>query len=247
MQLIGAVIVLLWFLLFAFHTELVYTLFRFAVVALILACLLYLPYARGMNIAANLQRQLRVATPALAVLVLALALLAIRPDRTGAPVSADVSNLVLAAEDVSPDYTRNWSKSGGMWFPCVVNDLSSDGEIAGYEATLNPSAHTGYVRSAAYKYVDERHAQEAYEKLITTIRSGIDPIVCTSGNRLDSAVTVSEARTGYPVGTWLFSTSTLQGAFWRHANVIEKLEMVPADAASLSQLVLRQDAKATRR
>ena len=237
----------LWLLLFTIRTELIYTLFRFAVVALILACLLYLPYTRGIAIAANLRRQLRVATPALAVLVVALSLLAVRPDRAGAPISADVSNLVLAADDVSPDYIRNWSKSGGMWMPCVLNDLSSDGEIAGYEATLNPSAHTGYVRSAAYKYVDERHAQAAYEKLITTIRSGIDPIVCVSGNRLDSAVTVSQASAGYPAGTWLFSTSTLRGAFWRHANLVEKLEMMPTDAANLSQLVLRQDAKATPR
>ena len=81
--------------------------------------------------------------------------------------------------------------------------------------------------------------------------------MCALNSRLNTSVTVVEAGAAYPTGTWLFSTtgaspdsrsqfpSDLQGAIWRHRNIVEKVEMMPGSLADLAVLVGRQDGKVT--
>jgi hypothetical protein len=162
----------------------------------------------------------------------------------GMPIAADPKSLVLAASDVGTGFQSNSSKSGYDHPPCDIDDVSGDGRISAYEATINPPAHDGWVQSIVYKYTTEAKAEASFQRLLVATASGLDAGICQSGLRYPSTLAEMPTPGDLPAGIHSFQAGGSSAFVWRNRNVIEKLNVALPEHVDALHLVRRQNSLA---
>jgi hypothetical protein len=242
-KLAAVAVVVLWLLLFAKGAEIVYILFVLVAAFALADGLMLWSILPAASVPAVIRFKSRKWAPILAALTLVAGVWYANPwpcDR-GQPIAADVSQLVLRASDLGPGYHDNWSKSGGTWVPCVVDEMTMAGRIAGYQSTVNTVSHDGYLTSMAYKYIDEVHATTAVSELLNKLRAGAVVNVCEMGARRQDQAVEQSLASGAQLVTYRAGG---RAAVWRNHNIVEKIETSAGISLDLDALVGKQNQRA---
>ncbi len=165
----------------------------------------------------------------------------------GTPIDADPKSLVLTASDVGNGFTLNTSKSDYDRPPCDIDEVSGDGRISAYEATINPAPTGGWVESSAYKYTTEAKAESSFQGLVAATTSGIDVGICRQGLRYPTTLVETSPPTDLPSGIHSFEAGGSKAFVWRNRNIVEKLNIAVSEPVNVLELVRRQNVLAASR